>query len=126
MAILSKATSLTRALAAVDIEYRIDGSQALRLSLLPHVRRIEEYLETRARKTLERLFLAERLEAGLRQVNHRNALMAVPTIAGNFLFRRLSIDRPTAILSRSRIIARFLHLVQRMRISVAPIPPASS
>lgn len=39
MAILSKATSLKRAQAAVDVEYRIDSSQVLRLSLLPHAHR---------------------------------------------------------------------------------------
>lgn len=128
MTTLSTATSLKRAPAAVDIEDRIDGSRVLcsPLALLPQARCIGEYLEIWARKTPERLTLAERFEAGWRQVNHRDALMTIPIIAGNFLCRRLSIDRSTSILSRSSIIARFLHLVKRMRIYVAPISPASS
>lgn len=88
MTFLATATSLKRVPAAVDIEYRIDGSQVLRSSLflLLHAHRIEEYLETWARKIPERLFLAEQLEPGRRQVNYRDPLMAVRTVTGNFLF----------------------------------------
>jgi len=129
MEIPSTATSLKRAPAAVDIEDRIDGSRVLRspLPLLPHARCIGEYLEIWARKTPERLFLAERFEAGWRQVNYRDALEAVRGIAGNLLSRHLSIDRPIAILSGNSINHALLTLgAMHAGIPAAPISPAYS
>lgn len=129
MAIPSTATSLKRAPAAVDIEDRIDGSRVLRspLTLLPHARCIGEYLEVWARKTPERLFLAERFESGWRQINYLDALEAVRSIAGNLLSRHLSIDRPIAILSGNSINHALLTLgAMHAGIPAAPISPAYS
>ena len=116
--------------AAVQVERRPDGTLLLSSPqpLQAYARCLGEHLERWAREAPERVFLAEREQAGRwRELTYGSALHAVRAIAAALLERELGPQRPVVILSDNSIRHALLTLAaMHVGIPVAPISPAYS
>ncbi|MCP5426334.1 MAG: feruloyl-CoA synthase [Gammaproteobacteria bacterium] len=115
--------------AAVDVSSFEDGSMVLRAAqrLEPYPRSVGAMLEHWARETPEQTFLAERAGDGWRRISYADTLSAVRSIAQAFLNRRLSAERPVAILSDNSIDHALVALgAMHAGIPVAPISASYS
>jgi feruloyl-CoA synthase len=115
--------------AAVNVERRPDGALVLRSpqKLMPYARCVGEWLEKWAIAAPERTFLAERAVGGWRRVSYAEALRNARAIGAALLERRLSAERPVAVLSDNSVNHALLALgAMHVGIPVAPISPAYS
>ena len=116
--------------AAVDVVALRDGGYLLRSPqpLEPFSRCIGEWLEHWARESPERTFLAERAPDGQwRRVSYAQALAAARAIGQALLDRKLSIERPVAILSDNSVDHALLALgAMHVGVPVSPISAAYS
>src|SRR5262245_24510713 len=113
--------------AKVEVERRIDGTVVLRSPepLSSYLRCLGEYLERWEDVQPEAIFLAQRSGAGWRALKWRAARRSVRAIASSLLNRKLSTNRPVAILSDNSIEHALLALAaMHAGIPVAPISPA--
>jgi feruloyl-CoA synthase len=115
---------------ALEVERRTDGSLLLRspIELGHYPRCIGEHLEHWGRAEPDRAFLLERAGDGQwRRVTYGEALAMVRRIAAGLLRRRLSVERPVAILCDNCINAAMLSLAaMHVGVPVAFISPAYS
>ncbi|HEY3819092.1 MAG TPA: feruloyl-CoA synthase [Polyangiaceae bacterium] len=123
-------TDLQLAPARVDVERRADGTLVLRspMPLGPCARCAGEWLVAWARRTPERVFLAERnTQGGWRLVSYGEALDAVVRIGASLLARGLGPERPIAILSDNGVDHALVMLgAMHVGVPVAPVSPAYS
>jgi feruloyl-CoA synthase len=115
--------------AAVDVERRADGTLILRspVGLRPYARCLGEYLERWAAERPDDVFLAQREGDGWRKVTWLETRNRVHAIASALLARRLSAQRPVAILSDNSIEHALLALAaMHVGVPVAPVSPAYS
>jgi feruloyl-CoA synthase len=109
----------------VVIQQRADGAILLRSprQLPPHPQKLTERLVHWARAEPERIFIAQRnSEGGWRTLTYAQTLAAVRAIAAALLERKLSPERPVAILSGNDIEHALLALAaMHVGIPYAPI-----
>jgi feruloyl-CoA synthase len=109
----------------VVIQQRADGAILLRSprQLPPHPQKLTERLVHWARAEPERIFIAQRnSEGGWRTLTYAQTLAAVRAIAAALLERKLSPERPIAILSGNDIEHALLALAaMHVGIPYAPI-----
>jgi feruloyl-CoA synthase len=112
------------------VDRRADGTVYVRSphALAPHAAKLTERLEHWAELAPDRTFLAERDVGGAwRRVTYADALARVRRIAQALLDRRLSGERPIAILSGNGIEHGLLALAAMyVGVPYAPIAPAYS
>jgi feruloyl-CoA synthase len=115
---------------AVEVTPLHDGGMILRSpqKLAPYPRSVGEMLEHWARETPDQVFLAERAgEGGWRRVTFAETLSAVRRVSQALLDRKLSRDRPVAILSDNSIDHALLALgAMHIGVPVAPVSSAYS
>lgn len=115
---------------AVALERRADGTLLLRspVPLKPYPARVGEWLETWAESDPDRDFLLERGGDGLwRGVTYGEAAQRVQRLASGLLQRRLSAERPLAILSDNGVEHALLTLAaMQIGVPAAPLSPAYS
>jgi feruloyl-CoA synthase len=115
--------------ARVDVEKRADGSMLLRSpqKLGAFARCAGEWLAGWAKRTPDRVFLAERSGNAWRKVTYREALEAAQRIGGALLERGVDAERALAILSDNSVDHALLALgAMHVGVPVAPISPAYS
>ncbi|MBI3140816.1 MAG: feruloyl-CoA synthase [Rhodocyclales bacterium] len=115
--------------AAVDVERRADGALLLRSpqKLEAHPRCLGELLERWARVAPDRIFLAERADAGWRRLSYGETLRLARSVGAALLARGLSAERPAMILSDNAIDHALLTLgAMHVGVPVAPVSPAYS
>ena len=113
--------------AAVDVTPFKNGALLLRspMKLEPHNRCVGEWLEHWGAQMPERVFLAERAaDGGWRKVTYGEARLIVRSIGQALLDRKLSVDRPLAILSDNGVDHALLALAA-MHVGV-PVSPVSA
>ncbi|HEU4781682.1 MAG TPA: feruloyl-CoA synthase [Steroidobacteraceae bacterium] len=124
------AASWTSDAFATQYERRDDGSLILRpvRELAPYSRRLVDSLEHWALAAPERVLVARRDASGSwRQVTYEQMLARVLRLAGGLLSRKLSADRPIAILSGNSIEHLTLALAAMWAgIPYCPVSPAYS
>ena len=111
------------------LERRGDGSMLLRSpqALGSYARCITEWLVQWSDRAPDRVFLAERVPSGWRTLKYREAYGAVRRVGQHLLDKKLSQDRPLAILSDNSIDHALLSLgAMHVGIPAAPISPAYS
>ena len=111
------------------LERRGDGSMLLRSpqALGSYARCITEWLVQWSDRAPDRVFLAERVPSGWRTLKYREAYGAVRRVGQHLLDKKLSQDRPVAILSDNSIDHALLSLgAMHVGIPAAPISPAYS
>jgi feruloyl-CoA synthase len=135
---MTKATATRRdtpealfAVPAIVAERRADGSIWLKSTtpLQPAARCVGDWLEHWARKTPERIFLAQRssVESPWSTMPYRDALRQVRAIAAWILAQGLSAERPLVILSDNSIEHALLALAaMHVGVPSAAISPAYS
>jgi len=122
-------SSLRFARAEAVVERRGDGSILLRSpqALGPYPRALTHWLAGWSDRAAERTFLAERKGEGWRKVSYREAYGAVRRVGQALLDRKLSAERPVAILSDNGVDHALLALgAMHVGVPVAPISPAYS
>jgi feruloyl-CoA synthase len=115
--------------ARVDVERRPDGTLVLCSPerLRPYERCIGEFLERWAREKPNEVFLAERKGEGWRKITWAETRKEVHAVATSLLARKLSAERPLAILSDNSIDHALIALAaMHIGVPVAPISPAYS
>lgn len=114
----------------LDIQPLQDGGMILRSPqrLGPYSRSVGEYLLHWGHTTPDHLFLAERdASGGWRKLSYGEALGSVRNIAQALLDRKLSVERPLAILSDNSIDHALMSLgAMHAGIPVAPVSSAYS
>src|SRR5829696_3253016 len=127
---MTRGTDSLFAPAAVDVERRNDGTLLLRspVPLGKYARRVGDWLEDWGRNAAERPFLFERTtDAKWAGVSYGEARRRVRRLAAGLLQRRLSPERPIAILSDNGVDHALLMLAaMHAGIPVAPLSPAYS
>jgi feruloyl-CoA synthase len=111
------------------LERRGDGSMLLRSpqQLGGYARCVTEWLVQWSDRAPDRVFLAERASSGWRTLKYREAYGAVRRIGQHLLDKKLSQDRPVAILSDNSIDHALLSLgAMHVGVPAAPISPAYS
>ena len=124
-----KPSPLAFAPAAVEVETRFDGTIRLRspMPLEPTPEAITAWLEHWARRSPDRVFLAERGGIGWRQLSYAETLAEVRRIAQGLLDRGASPGRPVAILSDNSLGHALVTLAAlHVGIPVVPVSPAYS
>jgi feruloyl-CoA synthase len=116
---------------AIAADRRADGSIVLRSTVAPRdgVRCIGDWLEQWARRTPDKIFLAERanVEAPWTAVTYADALRQVGSAASWILAQGLSAERPLVILSDNSVDhALFALAAQHVGVPSAAISPAYS
>ncbi|GAB4181315.1 MAG: feruloyl-CoA synthase [Rhodocyclaceae bacterium] len=115
---------------ALDLRTRDDGSLVLRspMALEPYGRCLGEWLEHWGRQAPDRTFLAERSAGGgWRRVSYAQALASVRAIGQALLERRLSMERPLAVLSDNGVDHALMALAaMHVGVPVAPVSAAYS
>jgi feruloyl-CoA synthase len=115
--------------ARVEVERRAGGVTVLRSPepLRPPARAVGEWLVDWARRSPDRVFLAERADEGWRTVSYGEALAAARRIGQGLLDRGLSAGTPVAVLSDNSVDHGLLMLgALHAGVPVAPISPAYS
>jgi feruloyl-CoA synthase len=119
--------------AAVDVVARRDGGYVLRSpqALGPYARCVGDWLVHWGTTTPERVFLAERTAGGVadgwRELTYGDALVQVHALGQAFARRRLSVERPVAILSDNGIDHALVALgAMHAGVPVVPISPSYS
>jgi feruloyl-CoA synthase len=111
-------------------EYRADGAILIHSphTLSPYPTKLTERLVHWARETPERTFLAQRDASGAwRTLNYAQTLGCVRSIGQALIDRKLSADRPVAILSGNDLEHALLALAaMHVGVLYAPISPAYS
>ncbi len=111
-------------------EHRPDGTLYVRSPrpLGPYPDRLTERLEYWAGRSPDRVFLAQRDSSGAwREITYDETLRSVRAIAGALIGRKLSVERPVAILSGNSIEHALLALgCLYAGVLYAPIAPAYS
>jgi feruloyl-CoA synthase len=111
------------------LERRGDGSMLLRSpqALGSYARCVTEWLVQWSDRAPDRVFLAEKVPSGWRTLKYREAYGAVRRIGQHLLDKKLSQDRPLAILSDNSIDHALLSLgAMHVGVPAAPISPAYS
>jgi len=115
--------------AKVELEKRSDATLVLRSpqKLGPFARCVTEWLVRWSDRAPDRVFLAERKDAGWRKLTYRETYGAVRRIAQALLDRGLGPERPVAILSDNGVDHALLALgAMHVGVPVAPVSPAYS
>jgi feruloyl-CoA synthase len=115
--------------AKVDCERRADGTIVLRSPepLGAYARCLGEHLERWAMERPDAVFLAQRAGDDWRKLSYAKARTLVRAIATNLLGRKLSAERPVAILSENSIEHALLALAaMHVGIPVVPVSTAYS
>jgi feruloyl-CoA synthase len=115
--------------AKVDCERRTDGTIVLRSpeALGASPRCLGEHLERWAKERPDAVFLAQRDGDSWRQLSYAKVRRLVRAIATNLLGRKLSAERPVAILSENSIEHALLALAaMHVGIPVVPVSTAYS
>jgi feruloyl-CoA synthase len=115
--------------AKVDCERRTDGTIVLRSPepLDAYARCLGEHLERWAKERPDAVFLAQRDGDSWRQLSYAKVRRLVRAIATNLLGRKLSAERPVAILSENSIEHALLALAaMHVGIPVVPVSTAYS
>jgi len=113
----------------VDMTSLPDGGMILRSPqrLDPYCRNLGDMLENWGGETPDAVFLAERAEQGWRRITYAETLRAVRAIAQALLDRKLSVERPVAILSENDIDhALVAFAAMHVGVPVGPISAAYS
>jgi len=114
----------------VDVERRADGTMILRSSqpLGPYPGKLTERLDHWAKATPDRVFMAERdASGGWRTVTYAQARAEARAIGAALFARKLSAERPIAILSGHSIDHALLELgALYVGVPHAPVSPAYS
>jgi feruloyl-CoA synthase len=114
----------------VDVERRPDGAVLVRSTqrLAPYPRRLTERLLHWAATAPDRIFLAERSEAGdWRKVTYAEAASAATSIGQALLDRGLSEERPVVILSENSVDHALINFAaMHVGVPVCPISTAYS
>jgi feruloyl-CoA synthase len=113
----------------LEVERRQDGSILLRTphALGRHPERLTERLVDWARRAPGRVFIAQRRGEGWRTLSYGEALELARSVGEALLERRLSLERPLAILSGNDIEHAVLALAAlHVGVPYAPISPAYS
>jgi feruloyl-CoA synthase len=113
----------------VVVERRAGGVVHLRspYELPPYSGKITERLEHWARAAPDRVFLAQRMAGGWRQLTYQEALERARRVGQYLLEKKLSAERPLVVLSGNDIEHALLHLgAMYVGIPYAPISPAYS
>src|SRR3954468_17966748 len=135
MASLQKADAARRTRAVrlcapeVAIDRRVDGTLYLNSPrrLDPYADRLTDRLVYWSETAPDRVFMAERDGDSWRTITYRQALLEVRRIGAALLNKRLSADRPIAILSGNDLEHALLGLAANyVGIPYAPISPAYS
>src|SRR5687767_11670846 len=96
-------------------------------ALGPYPRKLTERLEHWAQRAPDRILLAQRNERGWRTLTYAQALERARRVGEYFLQKKLSAERPLAVLSGNDIEHAVLHLGAMLAgIPYAPISPAYS
>jgi feruloyl-CoA synthase len=113
----------------VVTERRSDGAILLRLAepLGPYARRITERLEHWAERDPQRLLFAQRQDGAWRRITYAEAVARAKRLASGLVARKLSAERPLAVLSGNDIEHALLTLAAMYAgVPIAPVSPAYS
>ncbi len=120
---------LALAKAEVEVEHLAGGGMILRSPqpLLPYPQHLGEVLRSRAHECPERIFLAERVDGGWREVTYAEALLKAEAIGQSLSERELGLERPLMILSGNSVDHGLVMLGALLAgVPLAPTSPAYS